>query len=445
MNQRLRPLFVALAFLCFAVTAPPLLRPARADLAAYLARPEPAYKWEKRGEKRLPGGTVYDLHLISQTWQGRNWEHRLQILRPDTVSHPDFCVLLNTGGSGNDRDTATALLVASAAQTVMAVVYDIPNQPLYKKSEDALVAHTWLKFLETGDESWPLHFPMAKSVLKAMDAIQAFGTKTGQPPVRRFLVTGASKRGWTAWLVGASRDPRVVAIAPMVIDTLNIAAQIPHQLAAFGGKPSEQVSDYTQTGLLEKLRSPQGKRLLELEDPYSYRDALTLPKLIILGTNDRYWAQDALNLYWDGLKGPKWVLYVPNSGHGLEDKTRVLATLSAFARAQAARRPWPKPTWEYRPTPNGGAALFVRSDVKPTSARLFRAHAPTPDFRDAKWIAEPMTEATGAATAGAFTGRLDRPGAGYAAVFGEVTYNLGSGPPFTLSTQIRILGGETKK
>ena len=442
MNRHPRPLFAALAlFFCLALAgfAPPA---ARADLAAYLARPEPAYKWEKRGETRLPGGTVYDLHLVSQTWQGGNWEHRLQILRPDTITHPDFCVLLNTGGGGSDRDTATAMAVASASRTVMAVVYNIPNQPLYGKSEDALVAHTWLKFLETKDESWPLHFPMAKSVLKAMDAVQAFGAKAGQPPVRRFLVTGASKRGWTAWLVGASRDPRVVAIAPMVIDTLNIPAQIPHQLAAFGGKPSEQVGDYTQAGFLEKLRSPEGKRLLELEDPYSYRDVLTLPKLLILGTNDRYWAQDALNLYWDGLKGPKWVLYVPNSGHGLEDRARVLATLSAFARAQAARRSWPKPTWEYRATANGGADLLVRSDIKPVSARLFRAYAPTRDFRDAKWTSEPMTQAA----AGAFTGRLGRPATGHAALFGEVTYDLGGGgPPFTLSTQIRILGGEAKR
>src|SRR6185295_17598364 len=55
----------------------------------------------------------------------------------------------------------------------------------------------------------------------------------------------------------------------------------------------------------------------------------TLPKLLILGTNDRYWAQDALNLYWDGLKGPKWVLYTPNSGHGLEDRERVFRSEAA--------------------------------------------------------------------------------------------------------------------
>ena len=229
------------------------------------------------------------------------------------------------------------MTAATLAECPVAVLFNIPNQPLYGGlTEDALVVYTWQKFLETGDESWPLHFPMAKAVLKAMDAVQAMACAEKLPSIDEFLITGASKRGWTTWLDGASRDKRIKAIAPMVIDTLNVAAQIPHQLAAYG-QPSEQVSDYTSAGMLAKLQTPEGKRLLQLEDPYSYRDRLTLPKLLILGTNDRYWSQDALNLYWDDLKGPKWVMYTPNSGHDLRNGyLQVVNTLTAFARAQAS-------------------------------------------------------------------------------------------------------------
>jgi PhoPQ-activated pathogenicity-related protein len=408
---------------------------ARADLDAYLKKAEPAYRWEKQGEQEVDGCKIYDLHLVSQTWQGITWEHHLQIFRPQKIDYPDFCTLYNTGGSGSAGNTAMGVRLAKETDATYAILFNIPNQPLYGgKTEDALVVHTWLKYLETGDESWPLHFPMAKAVLKAMDAIQAFAKEAGFPAIRRFLVHGASKRGWTTYLVGASRDPRVVAIAPMVIDVLNLHRQVPHQLEAYG-KPSEQVGDYTEAGIQEKLETPAGRRLVELEDPYSYRDRLTMPKLLILGTNDRYWSQDALNLYWDDLKGPKWVLYTPNCGHGLEDRDRVFATLAAYARMVASSGRWPKMRWSYRDR-GDGIELTLSSDLAPKEARLFHVAARTQDFRDSRWSFEPMEK-----RGSSFSGHWPAPSDGYTAVFGEAVYEI-DGHPFTLSTQIRILGGK---
>ena len=107
------------------------------------------------------------------------------------------------------------MTAAKMADCPFAVLYDIPNQPLYGGlTEDALVVYTWQKFLETGDESWPLHFPMAKAVLKAMDAVQALAKAENRPSIDKFLITGASKRGWTTWLDGASCDSRIKAHCP---------------------------------------------------------------------------------------------------------------------------------------------------------------------------------------------------------------------------------------
>lgn len=414
---------------------------ARADFDAYLKKPEPVYKWEKQGEKKVGNMTVYDLHLVSQTWQGIVWEHHLQIFRADNIPHPHFCTLLNTGGNGGEGDERLAGLAAQNCGCVFAVLYNIPNQPLFGgKTEDALVAYTWTKFLETGDESWPLHFPMAKAVIKAMDAIQAFTKEAGQPDIDGFLITGASKRGWTTWLTAASGDKRVKAIAPMVIDTLNLPAQVPHQLAAFG-KPSEQVQDYTNANLLDALNTEKGKRLIQLEDPYSYRKRLTLPKLIISGTNDRYWAQDAVNLYWDGLPGPKYLLYNPNVGHGLntpDAQLRVLSTVGAFANAIATGIPWPKMTWHFKQT-HDGVTLTVHSDIMPKVGKLYRAFADTEDFRDSKWTEEPME-----LTKDGVTGHLDAPAKGYAATYAELTFQI-EGKTFALTTQIKIVPAPGKK
>ncbi len=403
-----------------------------ADLDAYLRKPEPAYHWEKRGQESNNGVTIYDLHLVSQTWQGMNWEHRIQIFRPDHSTHPEFCTIYNTGGSGSAANTAQGIQLAKDSGCTYAILFNIPNQPLYGgRTEDALIVYTWLQYLKTGDESWPLHFPMAKAVLKCMDAIQEFSKQEGFPPVTSFLVHGASKRGWTTWLVGASQDPRVRAIAPMVIDILNVAKQSQHQLEAYG-KPSEQIGDYTSAGFQSVLQTPAGQKLMQLEDPYSYRDRLALPKLIILGTNDRYWTQDALNLYWDDLKGLKWVLYVPNSGHGLEDRPRVMATLAAFIRAIAGHRAWPQMHWAFTTTP-GGVRLDVESNMHPREGRLFHVHSSTQDFRDSKWTSEPMKSARHG-----FTANWPRPSEGYDAIYGELVYDL-DGWPFTLCTQIDIL------
>ena len=70
-------------------------------------------------------------------------------------------------------------------------------------------------------------------------------------------------------------------------------------------------------------------------DPYSFRDRLTMPKLLINGTNDRYWTLNALDLYWNELKEPKYVVELPNAGHGLE-RTEI-GPLAASAHSSDTR------------------------------------------------------------------------------------------------------------
>ena len=118
----------------------------------------------------------------------------------------------------------------------------------------------------------------------------------------------------------------------MVINMLNMAAHDKLQRESFG-KYSEEIQDYTQRGLQALLFTEKGAALRSIVDPIAYRNQLPQPKLIILATNDAYWPVDSLNLYWNDLQGDKYILYVPNNGHGIQDYPRVTASIAALQRS----------------------------------------------------------------------------------------------------------------
>src|SRR5438105_4221436 len=74
---------------------------ARADLFDYVKKPDDSYSWKLTNKTELPDGTVYDLHLVSQTWQGIKWEHALQVYLPKGVKPGTKMLLWNQGGSPN--------------------------------------------------------------------------------------------------------------------------------------------------------------------------------------------------------------------------------------------------------------------------------------------------------------------------------------------------------
>jgi len=414
----------------------------RADLADYVKKPDDSFSWKLKEKIENDQGTIYDLHLVSQTWQGIKWEHQLQIYVPKGVKPTETMVLWNQGGKASAGSTTLGMEMAKKANAPVAFLYGIPNQPLFgdlekkKKglTEDALIAETFVRYLKTGDGDWPLLFPMVKSLTKAMDAIQAFAMREWNFIVRTFLVTGGSKRGWTSWLTGAV-EPRVKAIAPLVIDTLNMQAQMAHQLKSYG-RYSEMIDDYVKRDLVPMPKTDRAMKLWGMVDPWVYREKLTMPTMIINGANDPYWTVDALNLYWNDLKSPRWVCYVPNAGHNLMenkiDPTRVANTLGAFARHQIHGVKMPQLTWKHDDH-EGKPRLSVQSDMTPKKARLWVADADKRDFRKSTWKEQPATM-----NGKSVTGTIDVPNGNYRVYYGEMEYQI-DGMTFYLSTQMRVL------
>lgn len=404
----------------------------RADLFSYVEKPDDALKWELRGVEDLPQGKVYDLHLVSQVWQGFTWEHQLQVYEPRKLDYPDVMGLFITGGSAGDDDKTLGLTVASFSGVRLATLYHVPKQPLFGDlREDALISYTWMKYLETGDEDWILLFPMVKSAVRAMDCLEQFATRQWQTDLRGFIVAGASKRGWTTYLTGAADPKRVLGIAPMVFDILNLGPQIDHQ-KAFWGEYSEQIADYTEKGLQNLGEAGRGFRLFWMVDPYSYRYRLLMPKLIILGSNDPYWPVDAVNLYWRGLSYPKALLIAPNSGHGLDDTPRVLGAISSFVRCVVTNRPIPAVLPDFTESADS-LRLAVSADAAPIESRLWVARSQVRDFRQAKWAEQPLSP-----EGGAFAGSVPRAEGEYTAVYGELVFDV-DGRKFYTSTQPWVL------
>ena len=369
--------------------AKPVSKDPEGALARYVAKPEAAYGWKLVEKAPGAGVTIYKLELTSQTWQGIEWKHALYVYEPQDVKIQDHAILFVGGGSRLSPPRMEEQLIAEGLANLsggrVAMLKQVPNQPLFDdRVEDDLITETWLRYLQSGDENWPLLFPMVKSAVKAMDAVGELGKQEGWPqPIGKFVITGASKRGWTSWLTPVA-DPRVVATAPLVIDTLNFRAQMDYQIETWGAF-SEQIEDYTRKGLVRAKMSdetPHEAALRTMMDPWTYREKLTIPKLMINGTNDRYWVVDAAKNYYGDLAAPKNVLSIPNAGHGLEGgHDKVVASVAALFRRAASGKTLPAVAWEW----SDDRKLVVKTSEPAQSGRLWTATSETKDFREAKW------------------------------------------------------------
>jgi PhoPQ-activated pathogenicity-related protein len=418
-----------------AIAKPPAVDDVPTALQDYVAAKDDSFAWKLLKNDDSDGFLTYDIDLTSQVWQGITWKHALTAFIPPDCQHTDTVLLFIMGGSTgsrpDDEDRAMGRKLAAAAQMPVAFLNQVPNQPLLgDRVEDDLISETFLRYLDTKDAKWPLLFPMVKSAVRAMDALQEIAVAKHNQKIERFVVTGGSKRGWTTWL-SAVADKRVAGIAPIVIDTLNMREQMKHQKETWGTY-SEQIADYTLKGLVDVMNKRPEIPLWRWVDPYTYRSQLSLPKLIINGTNDRYWVIDAMNLYWDDLTGEKHVLYVPNAGHGLDGgKENALATLAVFAQHIAMQKALPDVAWTHDDD-NGRMRLVVRSTPAPTAVRLWVAHSDDKDFRPEHWEARPIP----AGAEGAYVAHVEKPTKGHVAFFAETTHKFGP-VEYGLSTQIR--------
>ena len=276
---------------------------------------------------------------------------------------------------------------------------------------------------------------MTKSAVRAMDTITAVMAtpRAGQVPVNKFVVAGGSKRGWTTWITGAV-DKRVVAIAPIVIDVLNVEKSMRHHYAAYGfWAPS--VGDYVEKKIFQHMGSPEMLALQRLVDPYFYRDRLTMPKFLLNASGDQFFLPDSSQFYFDDLVGEKYLRYVPNADHSMKD-TDALQSLLAFYLTVVHHKARPEFQWSFQPD----GSIKVVTKTTPQAVRLWQATNPQArDFRVeslGKKYTDSILKDQGD---GVYVARVPTPEKGWTAFFVELTYDIGEKVPLKVTTAVRVV------
>jgi len=439
--------FIVLAILILA--APQLASGTALD--DYVAKPDDSYTYRVVKTADGPGYTAYIIEMTSQSWRSKDevdrtpWKHWLNIIKPDNAKSDTALLWINGGsnrGSAPDSPDKMVAGIALAANAVVADIRQVPNQPLVfpdgggPRSEDGIIAYTYLKFLQTGDETWPLLLPMVKSAVRAMDTVQKHlkSLDTGALNIKKFVVSGGSKRGWTTWLTAAV-DDRVVAIAPAVIDVLNMDEQMRHHFAAYGFY-SQAIEDYEDLNIFEKLESPQAEPLLKIVDPYEYRDRYAdIPKFMINSSGDQFFLPDSAQFYFHDLPGEKFLRYVPNTDHGLGGSDAPQSLL-AFFQSVLAGADRPEFTWKVR----DDGSIRIKAVTKPITVKLWQATNPKArDFRlqtiGKAWECSALNEQGD----GIYIAGVPEPDEGWTAFFAELTYPSSSELLHKFTTEVHVV------
>ena len=292
--------------------------------------------------------TGYHIKMISGEWLDSKkvdqveWWHYVDIIIPKQTTSSTGIMFIDGGEKSDDYFRLDAQSIGSAIKTesVIVNVSNIPFQPLNFLSseqdsfeEDDLIAFAWNKFLKQGakqkDVEWLPRFPMTRAIVRAMDLAQEIVLQN-DIVVKDFVVSGASKRGWTAWTTAAV-DSRVKAVVPMVIDMLNLVPSFENHYRSYG-EFSPAVQEYVNYNIQDWLGTEQFKVLMSYIEPFSFVDKFTMPKYIINAGSDEFFSTDSWRFYYDKLPGEKIIRYVPNKNHSLDGRYLTEDLVSYFYR-----------------------------------------------------------------------------------------------------------------
>jgi len=318
--------------------------------------------------------TGYHVKMISGKWLNEElvdqveWWHYVDIIIPKQVQSNKSLMFIDGGTKDEEffRLDSSSISYAIESKSVIANISNIPFQPInFLESkqknfyEDDLIAYSWNRFLISGARNnhveWLPRLPMTRAVVRAMDLVQDI-TKQNKVNVNEFVVSGASKRGWTAWTTAAI-DKRVIAIVPMVIDMLNLNESFENHYRSYG-EYSIAVQDYVNYNIPDRMSTKEFEVLMKYVEPYYFKEKFTMPKLLINAGSDEFFSTDSWRFYFDQLPGEKYLQYVPNVNHSLNG-TYLNENLFSFYTRIINGQSFPNVSWEIK-----NDSLFGKVDTE---------------------------------------------------------------------------------
>jgi PhoPQ-activated pathogenicity-related protein len=422
-------------------------------LDRYVNTPDPAYGFTLDSTIAHADYTAYVLDMTSQEWRSADevdqtlWQHYVTVVIPDTVTSSTAVLLIGGGSNGGSPPTTVQPEAELAALTTGAVtIYlpTVPNQALtflddnIPRTEDEIIAYTFDKYHSTGDDTWPVLLAMVKSAVAAMDTAQTFvpAQTAGAVTIDDFVISGASKRGWTTWLTAAV-DPRVSAIAPAVMDVLNMDEQMAHHFDIYKDVTeltvqgySIEIHDYVDFNIIGRIDAPTGQNLGKIIDPFEYRERsnFQIPKYIVNGTGDEFFVPDSSQFYLNDLPGENYLRYVPNVGHGLN--AGAVQSIFDFFNAHLTGAALPEFSWSVE---NNGTTIRLNSATAPLEVNMWQATNPdSADFRSytfgSNWTSSALVDQGG----GEYVAQVSVPATGATAFMIEMIFDVdGTSIPFT--------------
>jgi len=273
--------------------------------------------------------------------------------------------------------------------------------------------------------------------------------------VDSFVIAGASKRGWTTWTTAAV-DKRVIAMVPMVMPILNIVPNMNHHYQAYGNW-SFALSDYLNLGLMGYLNKPVFDAMAAIVDPYTYRDRLTMPKIVLCAAGDEFFLPDSAQFFIHDLPGETYLNIIPDAEHSLATAyVDVGDTITTFYQLILNKTPRPVFTYEMQ-RGNDSASITVKvapgQNNKPAYVTLWYANTLSDRLRDFRlvvcdqipqclnpviWYYTELPETSPGS--GVYIATMKRPPFGWTGFLVELTYAYGFFDRYLrLTTEVNIV------